>query len=366
MKKSQLIYHYIREQQAVSKQDIVVGLKLSLPTITHNLQYLEELHLIDTSDKIRNTGGRNATAYSYVKNARAAIGLYLTAHHINCVSVDLSGDVIQMIRRKRDFNLDDDGYLQEIGVIVEEVKRKSKIKDKDFLGVGISVPGLVSQDGEIVTYGMTLNFGGRTREGIAKYIPYRNKLFHDSIAAGYAEVWKEQDIQNAFYLSLSNSVGGAALFDKKIYEGNSQKGGEVGHMTVVPEGGEQCYCGRKGCFDTVCRSTLLDQYTDGNLERFFGLLDAGDAEAVRLWDKYLDNLSLGIHNLRMLFDSDIILGGYVGAYIEKYMEGLCDRIDARNPFGDPAREYLVPCKYKVEAAAAGAAIHFIDEFFESI
>ena len=50
---------------------------------------------------------------------------------------------------------------------------------------------------------------------------------------------------------------------KKIYEGNSQKGGEVGHMTVVPEGGEQCYCGRKGCFDTVCRSTLLDQYTDG-------------------------------------------------------------------------------------------------------
>ena len=74
-----------------------------------------------------------------------------------------------------------------------------------------------------------------------------------------------------------------------------------------------------------------------------------------MWDKYLDNLSLGIHNLRMLFDSDIILGGYVGAYIEKYMEDLCDRIDARNPFGDPAREYLVPCKYKVEAAAAGAA-----------
>ena len=82
------------------------------------------MHLIDTSDKIRNTGGRNATAYSYVKNARAAIGLYLTAHHINCVSVDLSGDVIQMIRRKRDFNLDDDGYLQEIGVIVEEAKKK--------------------------------------------------------------------------------------------------------------------------------------------------------------------------------------------------------------------------------------------------
>lgn len=366
MKKSQLIYHYIREQQSVSKQDIVLGLKLSLPTITRNLQYLEELHLIDTSDKIRNTGGRNATAYSYVKNARSAIGIYLTAHHINCVSVDLSGDVIQTVRKKLDFNLGDDEYLKQIGEIVEEVKGKSKIKDCNFLGVGISVPGLVSEDGETVTYGMTLNFGGMTREHIAKYIPYRSKLFHDSIAAGYAEVWQKNEIRNAFYLSLSNSVGGAALFDKKIYEGNCQKGGEVGHMTVVPEGGKLCYCGQKGCFDTVCRSTILDQYTDGNLERFFELLEGGDTEASQLWDKYLNHLSLGIHNLRMLFDSDIILGGYVGAYIEKYMEDLCGRIDARNPFGDPASEYLVPCKYKVEAAAAGAAIHFIDEFFESI
>lgn len=46
MKKSQLIYQYIREQGAVSKQDIVIGLGLSLPTITQNLNNLAELGLI--------------------------------------------------------------------------------------------------------------------------------------------------------------------------------------------------------------------------------------------------------------------------------------------------------------------------------
>ena len=55
MKKSQLIYQYIREQGAVSKQDIVIGLGLSLPTITQNLNNLAELGLIDTSKKISNT-----------------------------------------------------------------------------------------------------------------------------------------------------------------------------------------------------------------------------------------------------------------------------------------------------------------------
>lgn len=368
MKKSQLIYQYIRTHKAVSKQDIVIGLRLSLPTITQNLQYLENLRLIDTSKKLPSTGerGRNATAYTYVKRARGAIGVYLTAHHINCIAVDLSGDVIKMKRERIDFDLEDDQYLRCIGEAVEWVKEKAEIADCDLLGVGIAVPGLVSEDGETVTYGRTLKFTGAARADIAKYIPYKNRLLHDSSAAGYAEVWISRDICDAFYISLSNSVGGAAVVDKNIYEGNRQKSGEIGHMTVVLEGGEQCYCGRYGCFDTVCRSTNLDQYTDGNLERFFTLLDHGDAGAKRLWDEYLDHLALGIHNIRMLFDSVVIIGGYVGAYIEKYMDDLCRRVDERDSFSEQAKDYLVPCKYKVESAAAGAAIGYIKDFLNTI
>ena len=87
---------------------------------------------------------------------------------------------------------------------------------------------------------------------------------------------------------------------------------------------------------------------------------------MKLWDKYLNDLALAIHNVRILFDSDIIIGGYIGAYIEEYMDELCRRVDARDTFGDRAGDYMFPCKYKVESAAAGAAIHFIDEFFATI
>lgn len=366
MNKSQQIYHYIRTHKSVSKQDIVLGLKFSLPTITQKLQYLEQMNLIDTSKKIQNTGGRNATAYSYVKNARVAIGMYLTGHHINCVAVNLSGDVINRVRIEREFNLSDDSYLKEIGETVRNVKEEAGISDEALLGVGISVPGIISEDGEVVEYGLTLNFSGWTRAQIAKYIPYKNRLFHDSITAGYAEVWIDHELCNAFYLSLSNSVGGAAVINNQIFEGNTQKSGEVGHMTVVPENGERCYCGGHGCFDTVCRSTNLDQYAGGNLKQFFTLLREKDGGAVKLWNKYLDNLALGIHNVRILFDSDIIIGGYVGAYIEEHMDELCEKVDARETFGDRAGDYIFPCKYKIESAAAGAAIHFIDEFFDTI
>ena len=60
----QRIYQFIRENHQVSKQDVVVGLQLSLPTVTQNLEYLRDNGLIDTSKKIRNTGGRNAGSSS--------------------------------------------------------------------------------------------------------------------------------------------------------------------------------------------------------------------------------------------------------------------------------------------------------------
>ncbi|CUX37925.1 ROK family protein [Clostridium sp. C105KSO13] len=362
----QSVYQYIRKNDSVSKQDIVVALQLSLPTVTQNLQYLEKQKLIDTSRKIKNTGGRNATAYTYIENAKMAIGVYITVYHINAVAVDLSGDIKGIIRERVPFNLDDDEYLKKIGRAVEIVKAQAGISDKDILGVGIGVPGLVSDDGENVLYGMTLNFTGKTRKEIAKYIPYNNRLLHDSYAAGYAEIWEDHRVKNGFYISLSNSVGGSIIIDQTIYEGDRQKGGEIGHMVVVPKGGEKCYCGRYGCFDTVCRACILDQYTGGNLEEFFVQLKKGDREAAKLWDEYLDNLAIAVHNMRILFDGVIIVGGYVGAYIGDYMEDLCDRVDRHNPFGDSAKDYLFQCRFKREATAAGAALFYIDEFLNSV
>lgn len=367
MRKSQLIYHFIRKHKSVSKQDIVVGLKLSLPTVTQNLLYLTEQGLIDTSRKIQNTGGRNATAFTYVKNTRMAIGVYLTENHMTAVAVDLSGNIVAMEKRRITLDLDDEVCLKALGEVIESVKTKAKIADENLLGVGIAIQSLVSEDGEKAIYGLTTNYVGRTREQIAKYIPYKNRLFHDSETAGYAEVWIDRDIKNGFYISLSNSVGGAVLVDNNIYTGNSLKGGEIGHMVAVREGGKRCYCGKCGCFNTVASANALDEYTDGDLSEFFQLLRDGDAKAVEKWDKYLDDLAYGIHNIRMLFDGTVIIGGYVGAYIEEYLEMLAEKVDALNPFEeDKAKEYITPCKYKVEAAAAGAAINYIDEFFESI
>lgn len=365
-KNRQMIYHYIRKNEPVSKQDIVVALQLSLPTVTQNLEYLKEQGLIDGSKKIKNTGGRNAAAYTYIKDAKMAVGVYITGHHMNAVAVDLSGRVVEIVKERHEFDLNSDEYLRHLGAVVEQVKVKAGISDERLLGVGVAVPSLVSEDGEYVIYGMTFDFTGKTRANIAKYIPYNNRLIHDSFAAGFAESRIDTGVRNAFYISLSNSVGGSIIMDNEVYVGDNHKGGEIGHMTVVPAGGERCYCGRFGCFDTVCRAGKLDQYTDGNLEEFFRLVESGDKNAKEIWDTYLDSLSLVIHNIRMIYDGTVILGGYVGEYIGDYMDQLYWRVNERNPFGDRAEDYLIQCRCRVEATAAGAAIYYTEKFIDEV
>ena len=116
----------------------------------------------------------------------------------------------------------------------------------------------------------------------------------------------------------------------------------------------------------MCNAGVLDSYCDGNLEQFFTLLKQGDAKAVSLWNAYLDYLSIAVHNIHMLLDCSIIIGGYVGAHIEEYMNDLYLKVDKRTFFNTPSSQYLIPCKYKNDATAAGAAIRLIDDFIESL
>lgn len=111
---------------------------------------------------------------------------------------------------------------------------------------------------------------------------------------------------------------------------------------------------------------MLDSYTNGKLEQFFQKLYEHDAKALEIWDTYLDHLALAIYNIRMLLDCTIIIGGYVGTYIEKYMGDLYQKIDKLSVFTKFSLTYVLPCSYKKEATAAGAGIQIIENFINSL
>lgn len=357
------IYQTIYQTPGVSRQDIAGALKLSLPTVIGYIQELEQEGLIEEIGYVGNTGGRNAKAYGIVERARTAIGLDITKQHITAVAVDLKGHIIFKLRFRHPFAYED-AYFRKLGEIVDQLIEEGGLERESILGVGIGLPGLVTADCNTVFYGEILHFTGATRAELAKYITLPTLLFNDANAAAFAETWENREINNAFYVMLSNNVGGAVFVHNEVYSGEERKSGEVGHITIVP-GGKKCYCGQRGCVDAYCAATVLSGSTGGNLERFFALLKDGDASALAKWHTYLQHLAIAVNNLHTLFDCSIILGGYVGAYMEEYLDELRLMAARLNPFvfsGD----YLIACKYKTESIAAGAALNFIFQYLQTI
>ena len=357
------IFSLFRSGAQLSRQDIVTALDLSLPTVTNNLEELKAQGLIAQTGSFGNTGGRRARAYSLVSNARTAIGLDITRHHVTAVAVDLQGTIIISRRRRLDFERTDE-YYKELGNIVRQIVTAAELEESSILGVGIGVPGLVTEEHQTGFYGGVLGFTGATCAEFSKYIPYPTALMHDTDAACFAEMWVNPDTQNAFYILLSASVGGTVYIGGNQYSGSKMRAGEIGHTVVVP-GGKPCYCGRRGCVDPYCSASALTGVTDGDLKLFFQQLEAGEERVLAVWQEYLSHLAVAVANLRMLFDCDIIIGGYVGSFMDAHIDQLRELVLQLSTFDDNA-DYVRPCQCKTEAIAAGSALKYISVFLNSI
>ena len=358
------IFNLLYTNESLSKRDFQLQLDLSLPTISQKLNELLTEGLIEHNEPVGNTGGRNATTYSVAANARLAIGLDITSHHVTVVLINLHGTVIAK-QRTRLFFERSDAYFESVGKLVKQIIMDTAADSSTILGVGIGLPGLTNAENSRIVYGKILDINGLTSDDFARYIPYPVRIFNDANAACDIELYNINDTSsNGFYIMLSTNVGGAVFVNGCVYEGDNFRSGEIGHLIIHPDG-LPCYCGQKGCVDPYCSATVLTSVSDDNLETFFEMLGNHDASAESIWQTYLQNLALAVRNIRVLYDCPVILGGYVGAYMEDHLDDLKKILDHYNSF-DSNSDYVVACKYKTEAIAAGSALSFIKAFLAEI
>lgn len=357
------IYNMIRNQENISRKELAYKLQLSLPTINQNLCELIEEGYIQESGLVGKSVGRRAVVYSICKEIKLSIGIDITKNHINIACINLKSECIYKKKITCPFERSD-SYAQYLGALIDEMIQILELEKTQIEGVGISIPGLIDVSGEKVYYGASLKFTGMTLQEFSKYIDYPCRLYNDADAAGYAEACLGNAISDSFYISLNNSVGGAILINGQIYKGAKAKSGEIGHMTLDPNG-PICFCGQRGCFDVYCNAAVLSDCTNKDLGEFFEKLENNNLECKEVWNKYLYYLSVGINNIRMLFDCQIILGGYVGSYLEPYMQELKELVRDKNPFEDEI-EYLTICQVRGEASALGAALPFVQNVINNI
>ena len=353
------ILNYVINNQVTSKVEVSKNLNLSMPTVLSNVNDLIAKGIIIETGEYESTGGRKAKSIGINPSYRYSVGIVITANHVGIVLVNLKYEIVKFRRVRMKFS-PDASYCQDLSVLTSEFLKDTEYQYR-ILGIGISIPGIISQKDHLLIKSHALQLENYSLSFLEQAFDLPVYFENDANAAMMAEDMNRY--KNAIYLSLNNTLGGAFCIGGKLFQGENQKAGEFGHMILVP-GGRKCYCGKKGCADAYCAASALTDEIN-SLETFMEQLKSGDEAVEEKWSEYLDMLAVLISNLRMAYDMDIILGGEVGGYLAEHMLPLGEKVMEYNGFDHDIR-YLRNCSYKREASAVGAAKHFLQDFIKNI
>jgi glucokinase len=176
------------------------------------------------------------------------------------------------------------------------------------------------------------------------------------------------------YLTISTGIGGGVIVDGRLLHGVCDGAGEVGHMTILPDG-PVCGCGGRGCLEALCSGTGLAQrarerLAAGALSSLSSLSSnevtggavaeaarAGDAVAAAVWDEMIDYLAIGVGNLfNLLAPEAVVIGGGVSGAGEQLFGPLRERVRARARMLPPEKINILQAALGGDSALHGAVI----------
>ncbi len=235
--------------ERLSRAELARRTRLNKPTVSNLIARMLEEGIVQEVGSGVSTGGRKPILLTVPAESRLALGVEIDRSGCRVALVDLRG---ASLRRSevppRSVAVDD--VIRAVMTGIEDVC--SDHQRERLLGCGVAVPGLVDPGNDTVDCRASLGWSGvpirallAERLGLPVLVTDRGK------AAGLGEMWSfgKERAHDLIYLYLGSGVGGAILLGHEIHWGVSNFAGEIGHMTVDPEG-TVCTCGNRGCLET--------------------------------------------------------------------------------------------------------------------
>ncbi|MFI3175615.1 MAG: ROK family protein [Bacillota bacterium] len=361
--RNRLVKFLSDQTHEVTKQEIAENLHLSMPTVTQNLVELIAETLVVYTKPLSSSGGRKPKGIIINENAKISIGISLSYRHARLIALNLRGEEIAFEKIPFCF-LEEKNITKDLLVILENFIATYQLEVEKIIGVGLTVPGIINQEGYI-EFAPTLEKENLTVMKIDEtQFPYRVLMENDASAGAYAEWHSEKTKYHVAYLFIERGVGGSILIDGQTYRGENNRSAEFGHMCVQPRG-KLCNCGLLGCLEAYCSTDRLSDDLDITLEEFFEGVAEKNETYIQILEVYLDHLADGIALIRQMLNSDIIIGGMLAQHLEPHMEGLRKRLAERLPITETGT-YLQLAKHRTKAACTGVALHLITAFIESV
>ncbi len=361
----------VRELHAhgpLSRSELVARTGLTRSAIRGLIGELADAGLVTESPAARlGMPGRPSPLVRLDPGGAVVIALEIEVDAIAAAIVGLGGHVFELERVDRPRGHSSLGdTVADLADLAALVRSRRPPSDR-LVGVGAAVAGIVRRADGFVSMAPNLGWrdvplGGRLAGALAVSVPV--SVANEADLGALAELRRGAGVGETHVLFISGEVGvgGGLIVDGRPLTGAAGYAGEIGHMTVNPDGAP-CRCGSVGCWETEVGGGALLALAGRPRESGRAGIDAvvseaaaGSETALAALDQVGRWLGLGLASLVNVLDPRlIVLGGLFGR-IHPYVIGpLTSALDRRALPASRALVHVVPAALGVDAALLGAA-----------
>ena len=363
-----LIFKYLR-RHAVSRADISKASGMSKSAVTMITNTLIEEGQIIEIGATDSSYGRKPILLDIVPDYKYAAGIALHRDNVYVCLVNLKFEIIAYTSVRTDRWSDPYALLDFAYETILEFLRERGIPFEKCLGIGVAAPGPLDYvTGKILN---PPNFSLFSYVDVGEYLRTKTGLpvMVDNNAVLYAmqEYFTQPsgNYRNMMMICVYSGIGSAIVTDGKIYRGCGGFSGELGHISIHPDG-IPCTCGNRGCLERyVSMKALKEAFHFDSYERLVDNAYLGDRDSDAVLDYIARELSYAIVNVTNLFDLDaVVLYGEFSYRPQKLLSKLRDRVHGRMVVERNHEVYIRFSEMSHDLAYASVCAAIINAYFD--
>ena len=265
-----------------------------------------------------------------------------------------------------------EGVLEAVSEAVSRV-----LPAYDGQPVGVGIPGVTTADG-VVLFAPNLGLEDYPVEARLRELGFSAHVINDANAAAVAEWYSGagRGSKSLICVTVGTGVGAGIVMDGRLLVGTSGRGGEIGHMLVMP-GGPECSCGTHGCLEALASGQAISrmgrQACSGgdplllrlcsndprtlDAKMVFEAARAGSQAARQIVEQAAMWLGVALANVVSVVDPEIIIiGGGVALSGEEFLEPVRRSMEA-SALCRIVMPAVVLAHHGTGAGMLGAAVH---------
>jgi predicted NBD/HSP70 family sugar kinase len=259
-----LVLQHIADNEPVSRARIAQATSLTKATVSSLVDDLVSARLVtELGPEARGEVGRPGSALALNRTGFVGVGLEINVDYVAVCVTDLVGRVRYLRTRPRDSRgQPPTRVLGRAARMARTAMQTAEDEGLTVAGLAVAVPGLVETGQGLLHVAPNLEWVDVPVAQILKdrLAPRDPPVIVDNEAnlAALGELWfgGHEQLTDFVHISGEVGVGGGIVVGGELFRGASGFAGEVGHVTVQPDG-PRCRCGARGCLEQVAGQEAL-------------------------------------------------------------------------------------------------------------